>query len=212
MYHCIEPKCKCLKVGRITNIYIYIYIYFFFFFVLPCWLESYHLVASQLSSADSYWAPVSNWTLLLRCTVSPEVYLMWGLSKEISFRRVKNVKQMLDGLVSFPQMFWSLMLVLCPGTQSVECKNPFTKQRHIKGVYILVSNPFHLGYCGLFQRMRWVDTITDSVDVNLGQRWEMVRNKEACSPRGCKESDTTWQLNNNNRILIFKTKCLDCIF
>ena len=29
------------------------------------------------------------------------------------------------------------------------------------------------------QRMRWVDGITDSTDMNLGKPWEMVRDREA---------------------------------
>ena len=43
--------------------------------------------------------------------------------------------------------------------------------------------------------MRWLDSITDSVDKNLSKLLETVKNREAwhaaCSSWGCKESDTT---------------------
>ena len=29
------------------------------------------------------------------------------------------------------------------------------------------------------QRMRWLDSITDAMDVNFGKFWEMVRDREA---------------------------------
>ena len=31
-----------------------------------------------------------------------------------------------------------------------------------------------------------------SMDMILGELQEMVRDREACSPGGCRESDTTW--------------------
>ena len=50
--------------------------------------------------------------------------------------------------------------------------------------------------------MRWLDGITDSVDMNLGKLWEMVKrlgNLVCCSSWGPKESDITWQLNNKKK-------------
>ena len=41
------------------------------------------------------------------------------------------------------------------------------------------------------QRMRWLDGITDLMDVSLSELRELVMDREACDSWGLKESDTT---------------------
>ena len=58
------------------------------------------------------------------------------------------------------------------------------------------------------QRMRWLDGITDSMDISLSKLWEMVKDRKACRAAvHCVAKSRTRVNNNNSSIYVIMEIC-----
>ena len=99
-----------------------------------------------------------------------------------SIFKIHRLHLIVNWLVTF-------LLASCPKAGQIFFSSLFVSGRSLElslsdelcFFFLLKSDPFTVIIWGLvwLQRMRWLDSISDSVDMNLSKLWEMVKDRRA---------------------------------